>query len=124
MKFIVADDSIFVRNVLTKTLETYFPEAEITLCKNGVEALEAYQNSTPDWLITDLLMPEMSGQELLVQLQTLEFKGNHIVISADVQKGTRDEVEALGIKAFINKPLTGDKLSQLVELIRGETYDE
>lgn len=120
MKIIIADDSIFVRNILVKAIVTHFPEAQITQCKNGLEALDAYINEVPDWLITDLLMPEMSGQELLGTLQKQGIKGKFIVISADVQKGTRDEVDALGITAFINKPLTADKLALLINQLEGE----
>ena len=120
MKIIIADDSIFVRNILVKAIATHFPEAQIIQCKNGLEALDAYNSAAPDWLITDLLMPEMSGQELLGTLQKQGKNGKYIVISADVQKGTRDEVDALGIAAFINKPLTADKLALLIDQLKGE----
>ena len=47
-------------------------------------------------------------------------RATDIVVSADVQKGTKEEVEGYGIVTFINKPLTPDKLQQLINLIRGE----
>ena len=65
-------------------------------------------------------MPEMSGQQLLSALNSEGKKGKYIVVSADVQKGTKEEVEGYGIVTFINKPLTPDKLQQLINLIRGE----
>ena len=120
MKLIVADDSSFVRNIISKSISTNFPDAQIVFCKNGREALEAYNNETPDWLITDLLMPEMSGQELLSALKKENKVGKHIVISADVQKGTKDEVDSFDIVAFINKPLTPDKLAIMINLLKGD----
>lgn len=120
MKLIIADDSAFVRNIIAKTIGTHFPNAAIIQCTNGQEALDAVQSSEADWLITDLLMPGMTGQELLSKIKESDIKIKTIVISADVQKGTRDEIEAYAIDAFIAKPLTPDKLNVLVERIKGE----
>lgn len=120
MKLIIADDSAFVRNIIAKAIGTHFPDATLTLCTNGQEAFDAVQNTEADWLITDLLMPGMTGQELLGKLKENNIKIKIIVISADVQKGTRDEIEAYDINAFIGKPLTPDKLVTLVECLKGE----
>lgn len=120
MKLIIADDSAFVRNIIAKTIGTHFPDATIIQCTNGQEALDAVQSAEADWLITDLLMPGMTGQELLGKIKENETSIKTIVISADVQKGTRDEIEAYAIDAFIAKPLTPDKLNVLVERIKGE----
>ena len=123
MKLIIADDSAFVRNILAKTITAQFPDAKLTLCSNGQEAWDAYKADRSDWLITDLLMPIMTGQALIEKIKkdtahTTPIK--IIVISADVQKGTRDEIEAYDIEAFINKPLTQDKLTNLVNHLKGE----
>ncbi len=119
MRLIVADDSAFVRNIIQKSLSTSFPDAEIILCSNGKEALEAYVAGPSDWVITDLLMPEMTGQELISKLCEVNEKPKVIVISADVQKGTKDELDALGVRDFINKPLNADKLETLKTAILG-----
>lgn len=119
MRLIVADDSAFVRNIIQKSLSASLPEAEIILCANGKEAIEAYVATPTDWVITDLLMPEMTGQELISKLCEVTEKPKVIVISADVQKGTRDELDELGVQNFINKPLNADKLEALKTVIIG-----
>lgn len=86
MKIVIADDSSFVRTIINKIVSTEFPDAQIRLCTNGKEAFDAYMDMNPDWLITDLLMPEMSGQQLLSALNIEGKKGKYIVVSADVQK--------------------------------------
>ena len=96
MNIIIADDSSFVRTIINKIISTEFPDAQIKLCTNGKEAFDAYMDINPDWLITDLLMPEMSGQQLLSALNAEGKKGKYIVVSADVQKGTKEEVEGYG----------------------------
>jgi two-component system chemotaxis response regulator CheY len=118
MKILVADDSMFVRRIITKTLQEKFPEAELFICSDGKAAYESYLANIPDVLITDLLMPEMTGQELLCKLKENGFKVPSIVISADIQNATKEELDSIGITEFINKPFSSEKLIKLVELIK------
>jgi two-component system, chemotaxis family, chemotaxis protein CheY len=123
MKILIADDSAFVRKVLTKTLNTHYENAQIISCVNGQEAYDQFVAQKPDLLITDLLMPVMTGQELIRKLMSDGYKINTIVISADIQSRTKEELDALGIKALLNKPLTSASLNALVDLIRGYEND-
>jgi two-component system chemotaxis response regulator CheY len=118
MKVLLVDDSAFVRNILVKSIAAVYPDAVIILCANGQEAIEAFPSFKPDWVITDLLMPGISGQDLLVKLHTFDHLFKTIVISADVQTGTKDDLESYGIESFINKPLTADKLMILTQLLK------
>lgn len=123
MKILLADDSAFVRKVLLKTLQTHFETAEFISCSNGQEAYDQFIKQKPNLLITDLLMPVMTGQELIQKLKDNGHDVNAIVISADIQSRTKDELVALGIISLINKPLTPDNLNTLVNLIRGYEND-
>ena len=118
MKVLIVDDSAFVRNILVKAVAAVYPDAVIILCDSGSEALKAFPTFKPDWVITDLLMPEMTGQELLTQLHEYAHPFKTIVISADVQTGTKEDLEIFGIESFINKPLTADKLMALTQLLK------
>lgn len=120
MKILIVDDSIFVRKVITKTLQASFEGVDIVACTDGEEAYNAYLEHRPDILITDLLMPNMTGQDMLRKIKTVYPDCRAIVISADIQNATREELDEIGIVGLINKPLTPDKLSLLVELIRGQ----
>ena len=120
MKIIIADDSSFVRSIISRAITQALPDAELIFCTNGKEAYETYLNSKSDWLITDLLMPEMTGQELIAKLNQEGMAVKTIVISADVQKGTKVELEAYNIINFINKPLTPDKIGELIGILKGD----
>ncbi|HOV42236.1 MAG TPA: response regulator [Oscillospiraceae bacterium] len=119
MKILVADDSSFIRTVIVKKLGNEFPGAEIISCSNGKEAYEKIVSIKPDIVLTDLLMPEMTGEELLKRLKSEGHNVNTIVVSADVQSRTREEIKALGVVEFINKPITPDKLEIIINFIRG-----
>ncbi|MCX7657396.1 MAG: response regulator, partial [Oscillospiraceae bacterium] len=94
MKILVADDSSFIRTVIVKKLGDEFPAAEIIPCSNGKEAYEKFILLKPDVMLTDLLMPEMTGEELLKKLKSEGHNVKTIVVSADVQSRTREEIKA------------------------------
>lgn len=120
MRIIIADDSAFVRSILIKTLKLNFKGIEIVACQNGKVALDAFSKEPTEWLITDLLMPVMSGQELIEGIKEKFDIPKIVVISADVQKATHDELIQMGILKFINKPLTIKKLKAIVDAIKGD----
>lgn len=123
MKILIIDDSRFLQNFLIKILKTYVPEAAIIVAGNGVQGLELFKSENPDFVLTDLLMPEMNGQDLLKEIRKINLNAKIIVISADIQKATRDEVEELGILAFFNKPFNNEKATELVNLIKEAASD-
>lgn len=119
MKVIVADDSTFVRNIIIKSIKNNIDNVDVVSFINGKEVLDSWDIHNPDWLITDLLMPEMTGQELIKALNDAGKTPNVVVISADIQKGTKDELESLKIKHQINKPLSPEKIEKLIEILKG-----
>ncbi|MDD3270158.1 MAG: response regulator [Syntrophomonadaceae bacterium] len=118
MRVLMVDDSQFFKNFLLKVFKEYLPDAIIYQASNGKDAFEIYQNEKPDIVITDLLMPEINGHDLVRLLRELDHEAKIIVLSADIQKSTREEIEAMGVIDFINKPLNNEKASQLLNLIK------
>lgn len=119
MKIMVVDDSFFVRTLITKTLQN-IPEGEIVTACNGQEAYDLLTKENPNVIVTDLLMPEMNGWELIKLIKQENQSIKIIVISSDIQTATRTELEQLGISAFINKPFNNEKADLLIKLIKGE----
>ncbi|MNC49541.1 Sensor protein EvgS precursor [compost metagenome] len=63
-------------------------------------------------------MPNLSGQEMLRMIREIDREVRIIILSADIQKVTREEVESLGISGFLNKPLTVEKANTLIQMIQ------
>ena len=120
MKILVVDDSNFVRSLVGKTLQINIPISELLMASNGVEGYNLYRTEKPDLIVTDLLMPEMNGWELLKLIREVDPNVKIIVFSADVQKATRDEIEKFGITAFIHKPFNNEKADQLINIVKEE----
>jgi len=105
MKILVLDDSLYVLKFILKALKRHLPEAEIETAANGRDGLDLYRTFQPDYLITDLLMPEITGQELIREIRKEDLVTKIIVISADTQISSKLEVSRYDIMQFINKPV-------------------
>jgi CheY-like chemotaxis protein len=64
-RILVVDDDSSVLNILTRALTSY----ELTIARDGAEALALANGRPIDLLITDYLMPEMTGDELIARLR-------------------------------------------------------
>lgn len=118
MKILIVEDSMFVRNVIRKVILEHIPDCEVITATDGENGFNLYLEHRPDLITTDLLMPILSGQEMLKKIREIDNETRVIVISADVQKATRDEIEEHGVVGFINKPVTGEKVDMLINLIK------
>ena len=114
-RVLVVDDNASNLYLLRQLLESrgYAVEA----ARHGVEALSAARRSTPDILITDLLMPEMDGYSLLRQWKA-DPQLQHIPSIVYTATYTDPEdarlASEMGADAFIVKPIEGDDLLDIV----------
>src|SRR5207237_152708 len=77
---------------------------------DGPQALERYVLNKHDLVVLDMVMHGMYGVEVLAKLRELNPDLPVIVLTADIQKTTRDQVKAAGAAAMIHKPVKKDEL--------------
>jgi CheY-like chemotaxis protein len=113
---LIVDDSEvdrrLVGGLLPKDLEWLIEFAD-----NGVEALEKMRLSLPDVVITDMLMPEMDGMELVSNI-SVDYP--HIPVILITGHGNESlAVEALekGATSYVPKQFLADKLQETVEQV-------
>jgi signal transduction histidine kinase len=105
LKELVVDDTKNSRMLLSKILaaNSYEPiEAS-----NGIDALKKIEESKPDIIISDIMMPEMDGFQLCRELKKNEkLKNIPLVFYTSMYKDEADEKLALdvGVNAYIRKP--------------------
>lgn len=105
---LVVDDSTFARMNMRKTLVGC--GFEVLEAGSGSEALKIASQTPPDLITLDLLMPEMSGQEVLVELRKFLPASRVLIVTADVQKLTHQELLATGADGILNKPVAKSEL--------------
>lgn len=119
MRFLIIDDSLFSQKSMAMLLKKAAggTAMDFSFAGNGLEGLEQYRKEKPDCVIVDLLMPKADGKGFVQALDERE-RAKVIVVSADVQKSVRQELESSHILAFINKPLNMEKAKQILGFIR------
>ena len=84
---------------------------------NGVEALDLLKDNEIDLILTDLVMPEMDGEELVINTrQSDKFRTIPIiVISSIANPAYESKLISLGASAVLNKPLSPMALDKTVK---------
>ncbi|MEG2067913.1 MAG: two-component regulator propeller domain-containing protein [Tannerellaceae bacterium] len=84
----------------------YTPSFHVLLARNGKEALDKVREETPDLIVSDVMMPEMSGTEMCVKIKN-DFNYCHIpVILLTALTSAEQNIVGLqrGADDYINKP--------------------
>jgi len=85
---------------------------QILEAENGREGLKALATHTPDCILMDLIMPDMGGLEVLKNLSEQGSNIPVIMLTADIQKSSREKCLNLGATAFLTKPVQKDELHE------------
>ncbi len=117
-RILLVDDSKFSLSQVDRALGDDY---EKTLANGGAEGLQKLEQGTFDLVITDLLMPHISGLAFLGQVKAKFPRTKVIVSSADIQDATAEKARALGAAAFVPKPVETEELQRIVRLVLSHT---
>jgi CheY-like chemotaxis protein len=115
-RILVVDDDVDARILLYGILADL--GHDVLLATDGEVALTLYDQSEPDLVVTDLVMPVLNGVLLIEHLSNLDPDVRIIAISGKGQEHLRRAKEA-GVAAALSKPIQRDKLIAEVARILG-----
>ncbi|MCP4438420.1 MAG: response regulator [Aureispira sp.] len=121
---LIVEDHPFMRSLL---IQLFIGKYNITCVDNAISALQWMDsNNTPNLIISDLLMPEMDGFELLNSIRASSFfqKVPIIILSGLNKSQNRMRCLKLGADDFIPKPFNPDELLFKVNKLIQSTYYE
>ena len=113
-KLLIIDDD----EAVFYSFKTFFPESEYELdyAKNGKVGLERVANSSPNVIIADFKMPEMSGLELLKATKILKPEIPVIIVSAYGDTQSRQTFFKEGAFRYVEKPFDIESLIDTINL--------
>lgn len=116
---LVIDDSSLARASVKKVLT---PDGyEIIEATDGETGMDMLSRYAPDCVVMDILMPKISGIDVLKQLQSSGSNIPVIIVTADIQDSVREKCLNLGAFAVVNKPLLLKDLAATVrEALKGK----
>ena len=112
-RILVVDDEPFTLDLIKLTLAT--ASFHVETAASGEIALQLLQDGSFDLMLLDVMMPEVSGFDLLRRLHSTEAAAPPVIILSAV--GTRDAKkvgEELGVIGYLVKPVTRGALLDAV----------
>ena len=113
-KLLIVDDNT---NYLEQISAAFGEEFEVFQAHNGAEGLEITQREKPDLILLDVMMPQVSGVEMLRQLQgDMETRPIPVIIfsGSKLDQSTKDMIQhEINVRSFVNKPCA-------IAMLRGE----
>jgi signal transduction histidine kinase/ActR/RegA family two-component response regulator len=118
LDLLVVDDHLTNRLVASASIKRNLPKANIDQAVNGTEALEKMNNHRYDLVLMDLIMPDISGTEVIRRIRN---NVNHpypnvpvIALTANVAEEAVNECMSLGFKDVLPKPFDKEVLIQAI----------
>ena len=102
---LIIDDQESIRTFLRTILEA--AGYEVREASNGRVGLDLYRHKPTDLVITDILMPELNGLDMIVELTREFLDAKVIAISGSGEgKNTLDHAKLLGARQTFRKPFS------------------
>jgi DNA-binding NtrC family response regulator len=111
-KVLVADDEFLIRWSLTQVLSR--EGFDVISVENGMKAIEAVRAQHFDFVITDLVMPELGGWEVLETARQIHPSPRVIVITAHGSEATQRIAKERGAWAYVEKPYIIDQIKKVL----------
>ncbi len=114
------DTTNFVNELLLEDLKV---TKEVCVTRNGEEALqmigqECGENNCPQLVLLDINMPVMNGFEFLEAYNELDFSHKQsvviVMLTTSMNPADVDRLQKLPIQGVVNKPLTKEKIQELL----------
>jgi len=115
-RILLIDDDDSFRTMLRLTLK-YFGHTVIEAC-NGKEGLKLFPTAKADLVITDIVMPETEGYEVLRELRMMQPTVKVLVVSGGVRGNSATSLhiaECLGASKAIGKPFANEVLMAAID---------
>ncbi|HSB07606.1 MAG TPA: sigma-54 dependent transcriptional regulator [Thermodesulfobacteriota bacterium] len=109
LKILVVDDEAPVRELLKRGLSP-LGNFSVEVASNGSEAVEKIERDIFDLVLTDLMMPEMDGMELLKTIKGTRPEVMVIMMTAHGSIETAVEAMKIGANDYITKPIDFNEL--------------
>lgn len=112
---LIVDDSSTVRSVIEKTLHVAGVDlGNVYLAANGKEALELLQSNWVDIVFADINMPVMTGIEMIDKMDADGILSSIpvVIISTEGSSTRIEELKKKGIRGYIRKPFSPEKVKK------------
>src|SRR5689334_61216 len=112
LELLLVDDDAELRSDMANYLSRQGHSVE--QCCSGEQALELLERRSFDVVILDLMMPGLTGLDVLKELQARNAECEVVVLTGEATIETAVEAMKLGAREFLTKPISLKELDRLV----------
>ena len=116
LKVIIVDDEQFIAQGLQALIDWNAAGYEVAaVLSDGQEALEYIKRLPVDLVITDVMMPKMTGTETIAKLkQTEGYNIPTIALTANAISGMKEKYMKAGFDGYLSKPIDKLELNRII----------
>ncbi|MBL8932864.1 MAG: response regulator [Kineosporiaceae bacterium] len=115
MKILIADDSKAMRMIVVRTLrQAGMAGHEILEAEDGAQALTMAGSESPDIILSDWNMPNMTGIELLKALRAQGSQIPFCFVTSEGSEEMRTIATSAGALGLIAKPFTAEQFEEIL----------
>ncbi len=112
---LILDDDPVILEIIKNELDS-LKDCKIFLASNGVEGLDILNSVKVDLIITDILMPEFDGIQLISYLNENQINIPVLVITSVKDTDVINQVISLGITNILKKPIDFSELKKKINI--------
>ncbi len=121
LRTVIVDDEIEARNGLEYSLKSDAELDIVSVCANGLEAIEHIQNDEVDLLLLDIQMPEIDGFEVLLNIDPDKMPLVIFITAFDEYAIKAFNCHALD---YLLKPYTDERLQESISLAKSRYFEQ
>ncbi len=118
MKILIVDDEVHVATMLAESVQLQGHEAIVA--RSGEEGLALLAQHRPDAVFLDIVMPRLSGLEVLRQIRERVKTLPVIIITGHASPAQIEEAKRLGATDCIQKPFVLNQLQKALGRLKRE----
>ena len=117
IRVIIAEDQGMVLGALAALLEIEGDISVVARCRDGSEALKAILTQKPDFLITDIEMPKMTGLDVAAELKRRRSGTRVIILTTFARAGYLRRALEAGASGYMLKDMKAEELAEAVRRV-------
>jgi CheY-like chemotaxis protein len=110
MKILIVDDSADMRRCIKNFLPATVEKVE---CRDGLEAIAAFAEHQPDWVLMDIEMKPLDGLSAARQIRTRWPEARIILVTSHDEARFRESALQLKVEGYVLK----DNLEQINQIV-------
>lgn len=116
--YLIIEDHLMLSSLIEKQIEGVQDVGTIYRVKNGAEALKCFKENYIDFVLLDLVLPDMEGMHLIPKFKEINGNTKIIIVSAESDITKIKNVAKLGIDAYVSKMNDDQQILKAIKSVK------